>query len=131
MTAIRTESVLAARREKEAAARKLADEAGLCRKCRKVPRVEGAVSCAKCLADDRKRQSDVSYDESEYKSGAREFWDARAEGRQALNPHLRESPEYRDFESGLREARIASEINARDANARRKPSRAGGRPRKG
>jgi hypothetical protein len=136
-------SSLEVRREKAAVARQWADEAGLCRRCRSAPRVANSVSCAKCLDADRARQCAYS-DATDFQSGAREFWEAKAEGREPLNPHLRESPEYRAFESGLREATHASEIMSRadirqeidaDGNVRniyrRKPSRAGGRPRKG
>lgn len=136
-------SALDRRREKAAVARQRADEAGLCRKCNRAPRLLNAVSCAQCLAEDRARQCEYS-DANDFQSGAREFWEAKNEGREPLNPHLRESPEYRAFESGLREATHACEIMSRadirqeidsDGNVRniyrRKPSRAGGRPRKG
>ena len=139
---VNTDSVLALRREREAERRRRKTESGLCRSSGCVnPRAVGAVSCEACLERDRDR-SRAATTANEFQNGAAEFWAARAEGRDPLNPFPRESPEYRDYANGLREAKHASEIMERadirqetdaDGNVRntyRKKPRAGGRPRK-
>lgn len=134
-----SDAAIALRRERDAERRRRKTEAGFCRSSGCInPRVVGAVSCEACLARDRER-SRVATTASEFQNGAAEFWNARAEGREPLNPFPRNSPEYRDYEHGLREATHASEILARSGveqdrdgvNRNASHSRkAGGRPRK-
>jgi len=136
---VQSESHLLRRRERDARTRERKAASGLCRTdgCRN-PRAAGALSCEDCLERDRIRRV-ASTAPSEFSNGGREFWEAKAEGREPLNPFPTGSPEHRDFALGLREATEACAINARaeilhtlDGNTyRRRSTRAGGRPRKG